>query len=343
MRYVDSLNDGLRRLMADEPRAVLLGEDILDPYGGAFKVTRGLSTAFPDRVLATPISEAALTGFATGMAIRGFRPVLEIMFGDFLTLCTDQLVNGAAKFAWMYNGQVSVPLVIRTPMGGRRGYGPTHSQTLETLFLGVPELRIAAPSHLHDAGALLYHTVRETASPVLFIENKLLYPRRVDLPDHDGRLDAFFVEARRAHDPAYPSIVLKLADDAPPDAVLVAYGGMAPPAMEAAMNVFMREETVVEVVVPSLIKPFPIDDVLPSLERCGRVVIAEEAVRTAGWGAELACRITEAAFSRLERPVRRIGAKETPIPSARSLERETLPDVEDIEQAIMEVTGGPDA
>jgi acetoin:2,6-dichlorophenolindophenol oxidoreductase subunit beta len=115
--------------MASDERVVLIGEDLLDPYGGAFKVTRGLSSAFPDRVLSTPISEAGMVGVATGMAMRGLRPVVEIMFGDFVTLVADQIINHATKFSWMYNDQVKVPLVIRTPMGGRRGYGPTHSQS----------------------------------------------------------------------------------------------------------------------------------------------------------------------------------------------------------------------
>ena len=133
MRYVESLNQALHRLMKNDDSVLLLGEDILDPYGGAFKVTKGLSTAFPDRVLTTPISEAAITGFATGLGINGYKPILEIMFGDFITLCTDQIINGASKFKWMYGDKFTVPLVIRTPMGARRGYGPTHSQTLESL------------------------------------------------------------------------------------------------------------------------------------------------------------------------------------------------------------------
>ena len=174
MRYVESLNRALHQLMAEDERVFVMGEDIVDPYGGAFRVTNGLSSAYPDRVLATPISEASITGFATGMAMRGLRPILEIMFGDFLTLCADQIVNSATKFSWMYNGQVEVPLIIRTPMGGRRGYGPTHSQTLETLFLSVPGLTMVAPSHFHDPGELLRRAVLAGNGPVLFLENKLL-------------------------------------------------------------------------------------------------------------------------------------------------------------------------
>ena len=136
---LESLNLALHDALASDDRVILLGEDILDPYGGAFKVTRGISTSFPERTFTTPVSEAGFLGVAIGMALRGLRPVVEIMFGDFLTLIADQVINHASKFRYMYNGQVSVPLVIRTPMGGRRGYGPTHSQTLEKLYLALQD------------------------------------------------------------------------------------------------------------------------------------------------------------------------------------------------------------
>ena len=170
-----ALNAGLHQAFAADERVLLLGEDVLDPYGGAFKVTKGLSSAYPERVLTTPISEAGIVGVASGMALRGLRPVVEIMFGDFLTLAADQIINHASKFRWMYNDQVRVPLVVRTPMGGRRGYGPTHSQTLEKLFLGVPGLRVVAPAAFGDPGELLRRIILESEDPLLFIENKLLY------------------------------------------------------------------------------------------------------------------------------------------------------------------------
>jgi pyruvate/2-oxoglutarate/acetoin dehydrogenase E1 component len=334
MRYVESLNAALHDLMGSDPSVVVLGEDILDPYGGAFKVTKGLSSAYPGRVLTTPISESAITGFASGMALRGLRPVMEIMFGDFLTLCADQIVNGACKFSWMYNGKVTVPLVIRTPMGGRRGYGPTHSQTLETLFLGVPGLRIVAPSHYHDPGALLRNVVTSSTGPVLFIESKTLYPQQLLTPDSGGKAGDFFVSAIRNQDPAFPSMSLRVSRDEQPQATLLAYGAMAPLAVEAAINVFMREELLVEVILPSSVKPLPLADILPAVQRSGAVVIAEEGVRTAGWGAELAAQIYESAYASLRAPVRRIGAHDCPIPSSKTLEDQVLPQVRDIEDAL---------
>ena len=192
---LDSLNTALRQALTSNPNVVLLGEDILDPYGGAFRVTRGLSTAFPDRVITTPVSEAGFVGLSTGMALRGLRPVVEIMFGDFVTLIADQVINHAAKFRWMYNNQVRVPLVIRTPMGGRRGYGPTHSQTLEKLFMGVPGLRVLAPCALGDPGELLLRAILDDDDPVLFVENKLLYPLQVK---DTGSLDEFEISVYEA-------------------------------------------------------------------------------------------------------------------------------------------------
>ena len=137
MLYVESLNESLHKLMKEDESVYIIGEDIVDPYGGAFKVTKGLSSKYSNRVLSSPISEAAILGVGTGLAIQGFKPIVEIMFGDFITLCTDQIVNGAAKFGWMYGDNFSVPLVVRTPMGGNRGYGATHSQTIENIFLSV--------------------------------------------------------------------------------------------------------------------------------------------------------------------------------------------------------------
>jgi pyruvate/2-oxoglutarate/acetoin dehydrogenase E1 component len=333
-RYVESLNRALHGLMAADPRVVLIGEDILDPYGGAFKASRGLSSAFPLQVLPMPISEAGLTGFATGMAMRGFRPVVEIMFGDFVTLITDQIVNHAAKFRWMYGDRVRVPLVIRTPMGGRRGYGPTHSQTLESLFLGVPGLRIAAPSHAHDPGAMLAHVVTAGEDPILFIENKLLYPQRLLVPDAQGKAGGFHLETVAGGNPAFPTLRLSLYPGETPDATLIAYGGMAPLAMEAVRSLFLEEEILADLLLPSLVKPVPVSDFLVSARRSGRVAVAEEGPVSGGWGAEVASLIQELAHGNLRAPIRRVGAPDHPIPSSRPMEEGVLPQVADIAAAL---------
>src|SRR5262245_47568041 len=214
--------------MAEDERVVVLGEDVLDPYGGAFKVTRGLSDAFGDRVRTTPVSEAGIVGVATGMALRGLRPVVEIMFGDFTTLIVDQLANGAAKFRWMFDDHVRVPLVVRTPMGGRRGYGPTHSQSIEKLFLGVPGLRVLTPHALGDPGGLL-RTAIDDDDPVLFVENKVLYPMPVVAAADVSDLAVEHEDTA----PGAPSTTVRVAGAGPAALTIAAHGHMAELAREA--------------------------------------------------------------------------------------------------------------
>ncbi len=265
-----SLNLALHRAMQSDEYVVLIGEDILDPYGGAFKVTEGISTAFPDRVFSSPISEAGIVGVAAGMALRGLRPVVEIMFGDFVTLTADQLINHIAKFRWMYNDQVHVPLVLRTPMGGRRGYGPTHSQTLEKIFLGIPGLKVIAPCALqvsiceteknpYDAGQLLLSAIADD-DPVLFIENKLLYLSQLQtcetLPDFDLTLCPPHTHHPDTLSLTYPTMKLKIKGAPPATLTLAAYGYMAELAREAVLKLAYEFEVFIEIIIPTQLAPF---------------------------------------------------------------------------------------
>ena len=179
MLYLESLNESFHNILRKNDDVIFIGEDILDPYGGAFKVSKGLSTKFPRQVISTPISEAGIVGSAVGMAMRGLKPIVEIMFGDFITLASDQIINHAVKYKWMYNNQVNVPLIIRTPVGGRRGYGPTHSQSLENLFMSVPGLEIIAPSLCHNPGEMIGKLVENIQNPTIFIESKVDYSKKL--------------------------------------------------------------------------------------------------------------------------------------------------------------------
>ncbi|GAB4520586.1 MAG: alpha-ketoacid dehydrogenase subunit alpha/beta [Anaerolineales bacterium] len=340
-----SLNAGLQRAFQADERVLILGEDLLDPYGGAFKVTRGLSTAFPERVLPTPISEAAITGLAAGMALRGLRPVVEIMFGDFVTLIADQVVNHIAKFRWMYNDQVRVPLVIRTPMGGRRGYGPTHSQSIEKLYLGVPGLRILAPAALGDPGALLAESILYTEDPVLFIENKLLYLERIFNGDGEWIVDErrWTVDGGQQttlrttyHVP--PTYRLTLRGAPPPDLTIAAYGYMAGLARQAATRLAYEHEIFAEIIVPTQLTPVDDAAILDSVRRTGRLLTVEEGTLTLGWGAEIAARAAEALGPSL-RAVQRVAARDLPIPASLPLEERVLPQVEDIIAAGRRLVG----
>jgi 2-oxoisovalerate dehydrogenase E1 component len=334
-RGAQVLNETLHAIFAARDDVVLFGEDVLDPYGGAFKVTAGLSDAYPDRVLTTPISEASLFGVAAGMALRGQRPILEIMFGDFVALGLDQVVNGISKFREMYDDQVTVPLVVRAPMGARRGYGPTHSQSLEKLLLGIPNICVVAASECYDVGALLTAAV-EDERPVFFIENKLLYGRTIRGPEH-GHIGELAV---RESGDRYPALTFSATAFAEGTATIVTYGGLLPIVLDAVTELVLEHEIFCEVVALSQLVPMELDAVLESVARTGALVTAEEGTLTGGFGAEIAARVQEAAWSDLRAPVQRIAARDGIIPSARPLEDAMLPSVEDVVDAVIELDGG---
>jgi pyruvate/2-oxoglutarate/acetoin dehydrogenase E1 component len=327
-----SLNASLRAALADE-RVIVLGEDVLSPYGGAFKVTRGLSTQFPDRVLTTPISEAGIVAVATGLALRGFRPVAEIMFGDFLFLAGDQIVNHAAKYRAMFNDQVRVPLVIRTPSGGRRGYGPTHSQSLEKHFLGVPGLWVVAPHSLGDPGCLLRQAIFDVDDPVLFVENKIGYGEALlpEVPDY---------EIATLADAASPFPTLWLKPSTPSDGLLLCYGGMTRPALDAAAALRRREALNLGLLVVSQLSPTPVTHLEAVLRDAtpAAIVTVEEAPSEGGWGAEMIATIEQIRDARRLPSIshRRVGGKNAAIPSARGLEDDVLPQVDDIVAAVLD-------
>ena len=330
---VDSLNEGLHRVMERDARVHMIGEDILDPYGGAFKVTKGLSTKFPNRVWTTPISESAIVGVAVGMAMRGLRPIVEIMFGDFLTLAADQLINHAAKFPWMFNGGVQVPLVVRAPMGGRRGYGATHSQSLEKHFLGVPGLWVIAPSVAGHPGGLLTQATLECHEPVLFIESKTCYGRAlVTVPD--GMAREVFATAQAP----FETIRFRWVD-ARVDGVLCCYGGMTPIVLDAIRALADAEGLFLDLAVFSQLSPTPVEHIDWLLETApGLCVLVEEASPMAGWSAEWIAAAEEcrAAGGRAAVRYARVGSRHEPIGSGKRLEQHTLPQVADLVAAVVE-------
>ncbi|MFH2104093.1 MAG: transketolase C-terminal domain-containing protein [Chloroflexota bacterium] len=327
---LERLNQALHQAMAADQRLFLLGEDLLDPYGGAFKVSRGLSSAYPSRVLTTPISEAGIVGLATGMALRGLRPVVEIMFGDFVTLIADQVVNHAAKFRWMYNDQVRVPLVIRTPMGGRRGYGPTHSQSLEKMFLGVPGLTVLAADCLHDPAGLLLAAIAAD-DPVLFIEHKLLYPCPMLTPG-EGDLQDFEIEQSGTGTPAS---LLRISGGRKPVLTIACYGYNFELARRTALDLLYEHEVFTEIVLFSQLSPFSLEPLLGSLQRTGRLLTVEEGGYTLGWGAEIVALAAEAGIPGLK--VRRLAALDLPIANSPALEEQILPSQQAVTQAALDL------
>ena len=309
--FTQIIRETLAAELQRDPSVFLMGEDI-GVYGGSFGVTRGLIKDFgPERVRDTPISEQALTGIAIGAAVAGQRPVIEIMFMDFITLAVDQLVNMAAKIHPIYG--LNCPLVIRTPPGGGRGYGATHSQSLERLFACVPGIKIAAPSNASDASGLLQTAIRDN-NPVLFLEHKLLYPQRFDVDDELPQPIPFgFAKIAREGD----------------DLTIVAWSHMALLAQHAASQL-AAEGIDAEIIDLRTLSPLDTETVVESAKRTGRVMILEEGPKTGGFSAEIAAQIMENAHDYLEKPVRRLAGADFPIPSAKNLEAACIPSLADI-------------
>lgn len=322
MKFVNSLNNSLDRLLGNNTNVILYGEDLLDPYGGAFKVSKGLSTKYPAQVLSTPISEATIVGMAAGMSIAGLRPIVEIMFGDFLSIATDQLLNHLTKYDWMYNGQVKTPVTIRTAMGGRRGYGPTHSQSLEPLMASIPLLEIIAPSDYHDPGKLLETAVLNDDSVKIFSEHKLLYPR--ELKSCNAVPEGLSV---KYNDSLYPTAYLSNCHFDNPDVLLVSFGGNSIIIEELMIDLLLEYELNIEAVLPSRIKPFPYTDIINKVNSASCIFFIEESPVTYGWSSEIIAHLTETNIIN-GKNVSRIGAMPLPIPSSTYLEEQILPSKE---------------
>lgn len=318
LRIVQQLNQFYGAYLRSDPRVYFLGEDIADPYGGAFKVSKGLETEFPDRVITTPISEGAVSGVGVGLAVAGNRPLIEIMFGDFMTLTFDQVVNNAAKFFHMYNRQLSCPVVLRTPMGGRRGYGPTHSQSLERFFVGIDNTVVVSLHSLIDVQDQLA-CLATLSGPAIVFENKVDYTLRPYQPPSGFVIDVGNTE--------FPTVAIR-PERTPPDVTIVSYGGMARIIADNLLAIFDELDLIPELIVPSSLHPLDITPIRQAVVATRRLAIVEEGALFAGAGAEIAAQIAQSA----EVPVRivRVGGMAMPVPSVPALEDVALPSIDRI-------------
>jgi pyruvate dehydrogenase E1 component beta subunit len=315
LRYVRAINNALADAMEADSTVIVFGEDVGEA-GGSFGATRGLLDRFgPDRVRDTPLSEAAIAGAAVGAALGGLKPVVEIMFMDFTTLVMDAIVNQAAKARFMFGGQRSVPMVLRTPHGGGLGAGPQHSQCLEAWFAHVPGLKVVCPSDPVSAYGLLRSAVQDP-DPVVFVEHKALYAVKAEAPETL---------------PVLPLGEAAIARSGK-DVTVVAYGAAVGTALAAADRL-ATEGIEAEVVDLRTIQPWDERTVLDSLKRTNHLVIVHEAVEAFGVGAEIAARIGDIGFDELDGPIVRVGAPFMPVPFSKSLEREYTPSVEAVVRA----------
>src|SRR5512141_2566667 len=313
--YIRAITSTLIEAMRNDDRVFVLGEDVAE--GGPYTATAGLAEEFGvARVINTPISEAAITGVAIGAAQSGMRPVLEIMFIDFITLALDQLVNGAAKAHFMSGGQLTVPMVLRTQGGaGQRG-AAQHSQSLESWLTHVPGLKVVMPSRPVDAAGLLVSAIADP-NPVAFIESKALYFRKGDVPDP------------RTSVPIGEAATLRTGGDV----TIVALSRLVHDALDAAERLAGDHGIEAEVIDPRTLVPLDLQTIVDSVRRTGRLVVAHEAVEHGGFGAEIVAQVQLAAFDYLDAPIERVGAPFAPIPLSPPLEDAYLPDAGDIAAA----------
>lgn len=317
MTYRQAIARALAEEMRRDPRVIVMGEDI-GPAGGPLKTTEGLFAEFgPERVRDTPISENAFVGAALGLAVMGWRPVVEIMFADFLGVCYDQIANAIAKHRFMAGGRMEVPLVIRAIGGGGLRFGAQHSQTGETWFLSLPGLKIVTASSPNEAYGMLKAAIRDP-DPVLFIEHKALLGTRG--PVHAGPDNLR---------PLAGTDLLRPGDAA----TVVATLAMVPRALEAAERL-AAEGIGAEVFDLRALRPMDCSDIAESVRRTGRLVTVEEVSRLGGWGAEVCARVVEEAFDHLDAPPVRLGLPEYPLPYSPALEDAAIPSVEGIAEAV---------
>ena len=321
LTYREAVREALREEMKRDPSVFLMGEEIAE-YGGSYKVTQGLVDEFGhDRVRNTPLAEASIAGAALGAALVGMRPVAEIMYIDFSFIAADQIINQIAKLRYMTGGMVKVPLVIRTQGGGGVAAGPHHSQSLEAIYAHIPGLIVVMPSNAYDVKGLLKSSIRED-NPVIFIEHKKLYGEAGEVPEEEYLVPLGKGEVKRQGK----------------DMTVVTYSRCVIRTLTVAEEL-KKDGIELEVVDPRTLKPLDEDVILSSVKKTGKAMVVYEAVRTGGFGAEIAATIAEKAFDYLDAPVKRVAALDSPIPFNPGMEDYILPNEEKIKAAALELIG----
>jgi len=318
--YRQALHDTLREELLRDENVFLLGEEI-GIFEGSYKITAGLLKEFgPKRVVDTPICENSFVGMATGAAMLGLRPIVEIMTINFIVLAMDEIVNHAAKIYYMFGGQCPIPLVIRTPGGGGQQLAATHSQNLEVWFAHVPGLKVVAPSTPADAKGMLRTAVRDN-NPVIFLENLALYNTKGEVPDGDYTVP--FGQAKVAKEGA--------------DLTVISYSRMSTMALDVARRLEQANKLSIEVVDLRSLRPLDHETIINSVKKTNRAIVFEEDWRSFGVGAEIAATLQEEAFDFLDAPIKRVASVEVPLPYSKPLERAALTGAKQLMEAIDEI------
>ncbi|MBW1802162.1 MAG: alpha-ketoacid dehydrogenase subunit beta [Deltaproteobacteria bacterium] len=316
INYAQALNEALKTCMKEDERVILLGED-LGKYGGIFQVSAGLLDEFgPKRVIDTPISEAAFVGGCVGAALTGMRPVAEIMFIDFTTVCMDMIINQMAKMHYMFGGRGKVPMVLRTNIGAGRGAAAQHSQSFHALYMHIPGLIVVTPSTPYDAKGLLIEAINND-NPVIFVEHKKLYVEKGPVPEESYTIPFGQADIKREGK----------------DITIVATHAMVLRALNVAEEA-AKEGIDIEIVDPRTLTPLDKHTILKSVEKTGRLLVADEGHKTCGVAAEISAMAAEEAIYSLKAPVLRVCSPDTPVPFSPPLEMKYIPDEKDLMPAI---------
>lgn len=318
--YAQAINDAISEEMRKDDTVFMMGEDI-GLYCGAFGVSRGMVQEFgEERIIDTPIAEQAYVGAAVGAAMTGLRPIVELMFSDFMCVCFDELVNEAAKLRFMFGGKVKVPLVMRAAAGAGTGAAAQHSQSLEACLAHFPGLKVVIPSTPYDAKGLLKSAIHDD-NPVMFLEQKKLYRTKGEVPEEDYSIPLGVADIKREGQ----------------DCTVVTYGRMVQVCLEAA-EALEKEGINIEIVDIRSLLPLDTDTIIQSVKKTKHVLIVHEAVQFGGFGGEICGQIADSeAFYYLDAPIKRLGGKSTPIPFNPKLEAETFPTVEKVIRAVKEL------
>ncbi|WP_379129619.1 alpha-ketoacid dehydrogenase subunit beta [Paenibacillus sp. sgz500958] len=329
----ENLRNAIHRLMDEDETVVVLGEDVMEPYGGAFKITKGLSDEFPERVLGTPISEEGFVNMASGMAIMGLKPIVDMMFSDFATLSFDPLLNFASKSVTMYGKKLDLSMIIRCANGGYRGYGATHSQSMQKYFMGIPNLSVYEMSPFHDNYDVLKRILSENI-PGMFFEEKITYAQYMYT---DGEINELFNFSYAGEDQNWA--IAAIDQESTPDCLVICPGGLASMCLAVADKLIMEDEIEVKVCVPSKLYPCRVEDIAGEAAAARKVLIVEEGTPGGSWGEGIAVKLYPYVLSGKEGAIELLCSSDSIIPASVQYEQKVLVSEQDIYEGVLRLMG----
>lgn len=327
----ENLRNAIHQLMCEDEAVVVIGEDVREPYGGAFKINKGLSDDFPDRVIGTPISEEGFVNMASGMAIMGHKPIVDMMFSDFTTLAFDPLLNFASKSVTMYGDKLDLSMIVRCANGGYRGYGPTHSQSMQKYFMGIPNLSVYELSPFHD-NYYVFNRMLSEKNPCIFFEEKIIYSQ---YRYENGVIDELFNYSFKGDHENWA--VASIEENSVPDVLILCPGGLASMCMKVAEKLIMADEIEVKVAVPSKLYPCGIEAIIEDAVAAGKILIVEEGTSGHTWGEGIAVKLYPYLNKQKDGAIELLSSSDSIIPASMYYESQVLVGEQDIYESVLKL------